>query len=181
MLLLLVPENYGLWSERKERVTSSNVEAELKFTELALTRSPKAVEVWEHRRWVLSRFPWATDWTRESAVARRSIVVYPRNYYAWHHLGVTLVHYCKDPEAELATATTFHLQERIADCSAFHYRRLVLVQIGAPLDVAREEAFLESLERLSPGPHSTFAWHRRWLSESRGDTLTVSYSSTARP
>jgi protein prenyltransferase alpha subunit repeat containing protein 1 len=78
------------FNSRKELLEKGylDVEQELRYISLILSKHPKSSPSWYHRKWCLERLipsfaPF--DWHRECALCARMCDLYPKNYYAWNH------------------------------------------------------------------------------------------------
>ncbi|XP_067134275.1 protein prenyltransferase alpha subunit repeat-containing protein 1 [Centruroides vittatus] len=135
-ILLINPDVQTAWNIRKDLVFSGvqNIEEELKFSELVLSRKPKCLDVFSHRKLLLQRlrekqFLSIKTIKYEFEVCSRAAERYPNNYYAWSHriwVIQELIVDKKNIAVEELKNTESWVCNHISDHSGFHYRQFLI-------------------------------------------------------
>jgi protein prenyltransferase alpha subunit repeat containing protein 1 len=160
-MLAVCPDNATAWAVRKRvlndilRGHSSTadlavecrelVDNELRFNALILSRSPKSVEAWSHRAWVLRLVGWHRERVAiEFVIGWKAASAARANYYAGVHRIRALQWADADMIALQIARSREWLQRNISDSSGwwFHVRSVQkLVQLkGIQLDFDSNEA-----------------------------------------
>lgn len=136
-ILLINPDVQTAWNIRKDFVFNDiqNIEEELKFSELVLSRKPKCLDVFSHRKLLLQRMKDKQILSikiikYEFEVCTRAAERYPNNYYAWSHriwVIQELVIDKKQITIQELKNTESWVCSHISDHSGFHYRQFLLM------------------------------------------------------
>ncbi|PSN33907.1 hypothetical protein C0J52_20401 [Blattella germanica] len=134
--LLLNPDVTTFWNMRRELMQTGrlDVQGELHFTAVLLSRKPKCAEAFAHRKWVVGRLLLAgvdVDelLEEELQVTQHAADRYPNNYHAWSHRMWCITHLAPSSTAPLlkewATSESW-IQSHVSDHSGLQYRQFLL-------------------------------------------------------
>ncbi|KAL1490511.1 hypothetical protein ABEB36_013193 [Hypothenemus hampei] len=155
--LLLHPEVTTFWNMRRELVQAKvlNIEFELAFSRLVLTRKKKSNETFSYRRWLLkqlyetkvTRNNWCEKIRREFSICQETAEGAPNNYHSWGHKQWCLNTVPSSDQQffidELSTNESW-ISNHVSEGSAYHFRTLLL-----PHCCTTEEPDVESLHESS--------------------------------
>lgn len=174
ILTLINPHHYTAWNTRKQLIlhfpdfnatlstppTVENVsrsiliadscKRELQHIELGLSKQPKSLEAWAHRKWVLhtlslnqSDVSYQFEASRELKLCNNTAGAHKRNYYTWTHRLYIVQHYqslilSSSAQGELYSCflkselrnTWAWLQKHYSDASAAHHICALLTRLG---------------------------------------------------
>ncbi|KAJ8901355.1 hypothetical protein NDN08_007201 [Rhodosorus marinus] len=181
------PDDYTLWNYRREWLLSLKGEAhdrlvkvwndELRLTEKALLRHPKAYATWQHRVWLLAEakdmeIDLATRtglFEKELALCSKMLKMDARNFHAWAHWERVSKIAGKHEPARVVEYTEQQINADFSNYSAWHYRSVNLAE-GIPIQdkTALDQLLDEEVDRLRQAfytdPDSQSAWfYYRWL------------------
>jgi len=181
------PDDYTLWNYRREWLLSLKGDAhdrlvkvwndELRLTEKALLRNPKAYAAWQHRVWLLAEaegmdIDLATRtgfFEKELALCSNMLKMDARNFHAWAHSERVSKIAGKHEPARVVEYTEQQINADFSNYSAWHYRSVNLAEgIPAEDDTALDKLLSEEVDRLRQAfytdPDSQSAWfYYRWL------------------
>lgn len=80
-LLLINPEYYTAWNERKRAIQLAKIDVaeELAFNVAAIKANPKSYVTWQHRRWLLQRYDCKAAVSGELALLEKLLILDCRN------------------------------------------------------------------------------------------------------
>ncbi|KAF6207780.1 hypothetical protein GE061_016228 [Apolygus lucorum] len=142
-VLMINPDITSFWNMRKDLINCGKLDPcfELHFAALVLSRKPKSLDVYTHRKWVLSKILKGHNdkvelLANEMNVCEVAADRYSNNYHAWTHRLWCL----NQGIAFQSNRLQFFLQElnwsqswilrHVSDYSGFHHRQQVLSMIS---------------------------------------------------
>lgn len=174
-MLVATPDFATAWAIRREhlphtRERSGRIENELDFCALILRRSPKSVETWSHRAWVLKRYGWGdSNGIRvELDVACRAASAAPCNYYAGVHRARALCLANADIVGTEISRNREWLQTHVSDCSGWWYHALVVrracfLSMWCSHDADCENSFASTIVDLYGKEYESVKKYSTWL------------------
>ncbi|XP_023712259.1 protein prenyltransferase alpha subunit repeat-containing protein 1 isoform X2 [Cryptotermes secundus] len=134
--LLLNPDVTTFWNMRRELLQASrlDMQGELHFTAVLLSRKPKCAEAFAHRKWVVKRLLLADAdkdelLEKELQVSQYAADRYPNNYHAWSHRMWCLTHLASFASAPLLkewSSSEAWVSSHVSDHSGLQYRQFLL-------------------------------------------------------
>jgi protein prenyltransferase alpha subunit repeat containing protein 1 len=195
-MLAVCPDHATAWAVRKRTLNDSLrghsstadlavesrelVDNELRFNALILSRSPKSVEAWSHRAWVLRLVGWRRERVEiEFAIGWKAASAARANYYAGVHRVRALQCADADMIALQIDRSREWLQRNISDSSGwwFHIRSVhQIAQLkGLTFDFNADEAdFAKDMLRVYGDECECVRKYHAWFSAlSRGSREAV--------
>ncbi|XP_069694205.1 protein prenyltransferase alpha subunit repeat-containing protein 1 [Periplaneta americana] len=134
--LLLNPDVTTFWNMRRELMLADrlDVQGELHFTTVLLSRKPKCAEAFAHRKWVIGRLLLAGAdkeelLEEELQVSQYAADRYPNNYHAWSHRMWCVTHLAPSATVPLFkewTTSEQWVSSHVSDHSGMQYRQFLL-------------------------------------------------------
>lgn len=174
-VLVACPDNLTAWNARKRALTCiTDLEEELRFSELIIRRAPKSVEAWAHRNWTLRQMHIGTvDARKELDLAREMADKMFANYYAGVHRvrslrrDIDIDAKQKVARWEVVESRTF-LKTHPKDPSAWHAHRTALTIANADGRQKEEEhTFVADMMRRYGKDSQSIQCHHKWWARQR--------------
>lgn len=176
-MLTVNPDFLTAWNIRKSaflcRDFPNKLQSELHFSYLILTRSPKSVDAWTHRNWVLAKSGISAkiDIEMEFKLGWMAASRAKANYYASVHRIRVLKQLCGDRhlgavlEQELSNSRQW-LGSHVTDSSGWAYHRFLLTQLQQRnlLDCDDEVEWFTKMEKSYSSEYQNVSTQNRWLS-----------------
>ncbi|XP_021913293.1 protein prenyltransferase alpha subunit repeat-containing protein 1 isoform X2 [Zootermopsis nevadensis] len=134
--LLINPDVTTFWNMRRELLQAGrlDMQGELHFIAVLLSRKPKCTEAFAHRKWVVRRLLLAGAdkdalLEEELQVSRYAADRYPNNYHAWSHRMWCLANLAPATSAILHkewAASEAWVSSHVSDHSGMQYRQFLL-------------------------------------------------------
>jgi Protein prenyltransferase alpha subunit repeat len=141
-ILVATPDYATAWAVRREELMRQKKEMktaeidkegdkELAFCSLILRRSPKSVEAWTHRAWVLRVFGWTDERVRRELIfGLRAASAAPGNYYAGVHRARALRQAQPAVLASQVILSRNWLRRHVSDCSGWWYHTCAICLVS---------------------------------------------------
>lgn len=172
-MLVATPDFATAWAVRREHLPhgtrrGSAVLEELHFCSLILRRSPKSVETWTHRMWVLQRYGWGDppDISRELEVALKAASTASCNYYAGVHRSRALQLANAETVVKEVDRSRQWLETHVSDCSGWWYHTLVVRRAVPSLwgrgRVSEEISFASKMAQSYGAKYESVRKYNKW-------------------
>jgi Protein prenyltransferase alpha subunit repeat len=181
-MLVATPDYATAWAIRREEIMRRTQKAaeiesdaaaddELALCALILSRSPKSVEAWTHRSWVLRVFGWTDKRVEtELELCVQAASAASCNYYAGVHRAQSVAR--ATPHALVAQVTLSRewLKRHVSDCSGwwFHTHAMILTCKFQREDLsnsvlASERSFAEDMHRRYGEKYECVRKYHAWI------------------
>lgn len=165
-ILIVSPDFLTAWNVRKTMFKREEVDRELHFSAIVLTRSPKSAEAWAHRHWIIHTV--GVDCVQHSVELRLAWMAASRafsNYYATVH-RIRVLHAVDDValSRELTTSRSW-LRTHIGDSSGWTYHRAILKALfqRQALPQNDETTWFSQMFRNYASAYQNIKIHNLWL------------------
>jgi hypothetical protein len=183
-ILVATPDYATAWAVRREDLMRQKKEMktaeidkegdeELAFCSLILRRSPKSVEAWTHRAWVLRVFGWTDERVRkELNLGLHAASAAPGNYYAGVHRARALRQAKPGVLASQVILSRDWLRRHVSDCSGWWYHTCA-IRLASELDdqeflyqiLDDELYFAIDMDQTYGAKYECVRNHKKWLSD----------------
>lgn len=165
-MLIASPDFLTAWNVRKTVFRPGDLRAELHFSYLVLTRSPKCAEAWAHRHWLIrSVSPSCVHADAELRLAWLAASRTFSNYYATVHrirfiptldIPILLSELCQ---------SRLWLRTHVSDSSGWTYHRALVTRLLELQALVQndEDGWFAEISRHYRSIHQNITTHARWL------------------
>ncbi|KAJ9060033.1 Rab geranylgeranyltransferase [Entomophthora muscae] len=169
-LLLLNPDYYSAWNDRRralEATEASDFKSELELAKTALKLRPKTYWIWNHRLWTLSKMNQLEAWVGELQLTDYLLNLDPRNFHGWDYRRQVirqLLSHGQPAEATLQTELAFtktKIAQHFSNGSAWHYRSTLIATLGLN-DLEKELELVRTAFYTDPDDQSAWIYYQ-WL------------------